>query len=327
MYHILWDECYFPELESFHCDNSIDQNVLREMAKTCKSIKKLRYDRIHFSYSDNSGIIKLIEVQKNLSDVKFGYKKKMDDKLSNKSLEESLIKHANTIKYLRIEWNPVTRFLSYFVNLLSLEIDISYLEREESFYLNNLSLPILKILKINYISSRILANLIENTLGCLYKISVNLDVDGGRKLIQAIYQNCKNLKYLKLKFFICNYSLISEIENLLNNCQLLSELIIDNFDIFDSFRWDRLFKTLIRSSPIGLFKFKFSSNRMIRLEHLKLLFDSWKDKRSMFLKISSSNWMDKSRLEDLIEEYKAEGIIERYIISNRHNCEDDFGWI
>ncbi|GES99166.1 hypothetical protein GLOIN_2v1787971 [Rhizophagus clarus] len=66
---------------------------------------------------------------------------------------------------------------------------------------------------------------------------------------------------------------------------------------------------------------------MIRLEHLKLLFDSWKDKRSMFLKISSSNWMDKSRLEDLIEEYKAEGIIERYIISNRHNCEDDFGWI
>jgi hypothetical protein len=42
-----------------------------------------------------------------------------------KTLEETSIKHANTLQYLKIDWKPMTRFLSYLVNLLSLEINVT----------------------------------------------------------------------------------------------------------------------------------------------------------------------------------------------------------
>ena len=54
---------------------------------------------------------------------------------------------------------------------------------------------------------------------------------------------------------------ILEFENLLNNCQYLSGLLIiiigrTDTDVFD---WDNLFEILTKSSPTSLFKFKFYS--------------------------------------------------------------------
>ena len=88
-------------------------------------------------------------------------------------------------------------------------------------YLENLSLPILKILKAQRVPSEILANLIKNTKGHLSEISIPYngidDFDNKRLLIQAIYQNCPNLRYLKLPLeYDANFNLISaEFENLL----------------------------------------------------------------------------------------------------------------
>src|SRR6266496_1675645 len=74
LYHIPGVEHCFSELESFHCDVKTNQDMLEGLARICKSIKKLRFynNSCMNSYtSNNFGMIKLIEVQKNLNDVSF----------------------------------------------------------------------------------------------------------------------------------------------------------------------------------------------------------------------------------------------------------------
>jgi hypothetical protein len=110
-------------------------------------------------------------------------------------------------------------------------------------YFKNLSLPNLKTLKARRVSAKALANLIENTKGLLTEISIVYDEDVDSKmLIQAIYQNCQNLMYLKLSLDSNSNSIISEFESLLMNCQFLNELIIIGRDYDDEiFNWDKLF--------------------------------------------------------------------------------------
>src|SRR5204863_3398579 len=118
----------------------------------------------------------------------------------------------------------------------------------------NLSLPVLKILKAQLVPSKILANLIEHTKGYLTEISIHLQYDAdNNRLIQAIYQNsAENLKYLKIRL---TDDIISEFESLLINCQNLNGLVIITGR--EKFDWDILFETLTKSSPTSLFKFKF----------------------------------------------------------------------
>ena len=96
---------------------SDDAQNVGVLAGISKSIKTLEI----FFYSNISGIIKLIEAQINLNDVRFSCQFK--NKELHTTLEESLIKHANTIQYLRITWIPVTKTFSYLVNLISLDIN------------------------------------------------------------------------------------------------------------------------------------------------------------------------------------------------------------
>ena len=65
-------------------------------------------------------------------------------------------------------------------------------------------------------------------------------------IIKAIYQNCPNLKYLKLS--LQNNDDVSELEKLLINCQHLDGLVIRVWD-----RPDSIFKILTESSPVGFF--------------------------------------------------------------------------
>ncbi len=76
--------------------------------------------------NNNYGITKLIETPNTLFNVCFltkrrGYSKYHDDSFYE-ILENSLIKHANTVQHLKISKRPITAFLSFFVNLKSLEL-------------------------------------------------------------------------------------------------------------------------------------------------------------------------------------------------------------
>ncbi|CAB5185802.1 unnamed protein product [Rhizophagus irregularis] len=150
-----------------------------------------------------------------------------------------------------------------------------YIKWNDSNYFENLSLPVLKFLKVAKVPSKVLAKLIENTKETLSEISTFYD---DKILIKTIYQNCPNLKYLKLTIFSNFNTLNSEIENLLINCKLLNGLIIEiDEDKNNEFNWDEFFKILIKSSSNNLFKFKFCFyHNTIKLEDIKLFLDNWK---------------------------------------------------
>ncbi|PKC64393.1 hypothetical protein RhiirA1_462478 [Rhizophagus irregularis] len=323
----------FSELESFCCNSTTINNILaKELAILNTSFKKLIFDILY--YNHNPGIIKLIEDQKNLKEVKLIYKCLL---INNESiirpLEESLIKCADTIQYLRIDWKPVTKLFSYLVNLLSLEINAFGHKNWNHF--EKISLPLLKYLKAQFFSSNILASLIENTKGNLIEISIIYDrSDDEGRLIQAIYQNCPNLNYLKLSLFNEN---ISEFENLLINCRILNGLEIYSTHE-DQINWKILFEILTRSTPISLFKFKFiyfsiDSYLKIDLESLSLFLDNWKDRRSMLLQIFSLGDMlnvEQKRqhllkLKDFLQKYKTKGVIKNYVTDGMGF--EDFEWI
>jgi hypothetical protein len=259
-------EYCFSELESLNFGDNISQNILEGLAGICKSIKKIKLYIISDYYPDDCGIFKLIEMQKNLNDFRLFNISNSRNESFYKSLEESLIKHVNIIQYLGINWNPTTRFVSHFVNLLSLKIMkpdyINWNLWNDPNYLKNLSLPVLKFLEVHFAPLNVTVNLIKSTTGSLSEISIRCDdvknYDGYEMLIQAIYQNCPNIKYLS--FLLNRNLLISEFENLLINFQFLNGLAI--IMINDQFSWDELFRVLTKSSPSSLYKFKFFSSNL-----------------------------------------------------------------
>ncbi|RIA91438.1 hypothetical protein C1645_875422 [Glomus cerebriforme] len=301
-------EYCFSELKYLFCSTeSTDQNILEGLSRISNSIKEL----VIVPSNNILGMVKLIEAQKNINYIRFYYYTNTINESFHKSLENSLIKHADNVRHLNISWEPITKILSYFVNLISLEM--WYIGNWK--HLENASLPGLKFLKVYWAPSNSLASLIENTKGNLIEISINCGRDRGdeeaasKRLIQAIYRNCPKLKYLKILFRNIN---ILELENLLINCQYLNGLIIvTNF--YDMIDWDNLFKILAKSSPNSLFKFKFYSYRQIKSDSLKLFFDSWKDRHPMLLQTVN---------DYMTTNYKAGEIIKK----RNKNYLEDFEW-
>ena len=315
----------FSELKSLWFAGADQNNSLTKLARISKSVKTLEFFVMIYEFSR---IIEFIEAQNNLKCVKC-HNSLLSRKL--KAFEESLIKHADTIQYLQIRCAPITKFLSNFVNLICLEICVFWLELEDLTnlnwsYLENTFLPVLKILKVEWVPPKSLAVLIENTKEHLTEISIEYEdfnissseigfihrySHDSKKLIKMIYQKCRNLNYLLL------HSLknddISEFEELLIKCQCLNELKIiapDNLD------WDTLFKILAKSSPTDLFKFTFrlGKNSNLKLESLKLFFDSWKDRNPMLLHTTLEYDNTMKEWFDLFEKYKTEGIIKDYYL-------------
>jgi hypothetical protein len=239
-------------------------------------------------------------------------------------LENSLVKHANSIRHFKMINQPITKFISSFVNLNRLELnDTSGSVKWNC--LENLSLPLLRVLKARRVPIEVLTSLIKNTNGHLKEIKIdhiNHNEINNKCIIQDIYQNCPNLKYLKLLIRSNN---ILELKNLLISCQYLNELriIIDNDGFFNesdkSFNWNELFEVLARSSPTFLFDFKFCFYEAPSLKSLKFFLKNWKNRHFMLLKTIQVDhsfyetdliWGDEHL--DLIEKYKAQGIIKKY---------------
>jgi hypothetical protein len=324
-------EYCFSELEFLSYDDNISQNILVGLAGICKFIKKIQLHIINDVYTDNCGIFKLIEMQQNLNDFRLFNISNFRNESFYKSLEESLIKHVNTIQHLGIIWNPTTRFLSHFVNLLSLEIKkpnyFNWNLWNDPNYLKNLSLPVLKILKVHSTPLNVTINLIKSTTENLSEIIIYFVVgnhyDGYKILIQAIYQNCPNIKYLKLS--LNGNLLISEFENLLIHCQFLKGLIIINTPN-NQFNWDELFQILTKSSPSSLYKFKFDSKKF-KLEDIKSFFNNWKNRKPMLLKINHYIVSEpEQQLVSLIEQYKAKETVKKYSIGLEPYMYKDFEW-
>ncbi|RGB27036.1 hypothetical protein C1646_820012 [Rhizophagus diaphanus] len=315
--HISGSELCFSKLEYLDCDYT-NSNILERLAIMSTSIKNLIFNYEYNNTINNHGINRLIEVQKNLKRINFNSKLPRDE-LFCKTLEESMIKCADTLQYLKISWIPVPKFFSYLINLVSLEI-INFTDRTNLNYLGKGIFPLLnslKSLKVVDVPSNICKNIIDSTKGNLIEISIiyeyqQYNPDDNGELIQKIYQKCPNLKFLELTMYKEN---ISEFKNLLINCQSLISLEIIDHNI----KWNKLFEVL-KFSPISLFRFKFSTEfkvLFLNLKHLKLFLDNWKDRNPMLLHlnigyffITGSRQLQqyiklRRRLNVFLQEYKA----------------------
>ncbi|EXX59780.1 hypothetical protein RhiirA5_428362 [Rhizophagus irregularis] len=321
------EQC-FSELEYLYCSTNTSQEILEGFSTISRSIKKLEFDVSQIHY--NAGIIKLIESQRNLNYLSGNLGKK--DVSFCKVLEDTLIKHANNIQYLKISWEPVTKILSYLGNLKSLEINSRHITNWD--HLVNASTPNLKILRTQNIPSKILANFIKNTKGHLTEISIQFPMydredkypgENNNSLIRSIYENCLKLQYLKLSI---NNDDIAEFEKLFINCQHLDGLILNN-STRENFNWVDLFNSLTRSAPASLYKFKFIFNGDILLSTFSSFFDNWKrnrkDSKPILLKIFYR--MDFTQNHKvLFNEYKNEGIIKTFSYDPAEFGFDEFEW-
>jgi hypothetical protein len=336
----------FSELEFLSCNSYINDNILIGLTEICNSIKEL--ELFIEKNNNNCEIVKLIESVKKLINVRLITEQNLkhhDISSFCKILENSLVKHANTLKHFKITEQPTTKILSSFVNLNRLELSNHSFNLSSWNCLENLSLPFLQILIAKNVPIDVLTSLIKNTNGYLIEVKIDGRIHyeiENKEIIQVITQNCPNLKYLKLMIRNCN---ILELEKLLINCQHLNGLIIiiNNDDIFfdDSsffdirydieFKWDDLFEILTRSSPTSLFKFKFYFYEIFKLKSLKLFLDNWKNRNSMLLQtIQNYNWVNTvigGDYFDLVEEYKTQGIIKKYDHFIYKSSFEDFEWI
>jgi hypothetical protein len=312
-------EC-FSEIEFLMFHDEIDEEVLIGLSEICKSIKKLEY---FVDTNNQNGIVKLIDAQKNLKEVCFELLNlDFTDNIIN--LKNSLIKHGKTIEYIKIREPSIINIFSYFENLKILVVD-SKVDYESWNQLATVSLPFLQILNATIVPINILASLIEKTKGDLKEIKIDFvdhDDSNNKRLIQAIYQNCPNLKYLELSIG----NSISEFEKLLINCKYLDGLYI----FVEDTDWERLFEVLIRSSPTSLFKFKFYFYKPPKSEPLKLFLDNWKGRHPMLLQTipdSAYVYIQSDDYMSMIEEYKAEGVVKKYDDDCHGYSFEDFEWI
>jgi hypothetical protein len=307
------------EIEFLSCNTNINDNVLTGITEICKSIKEL--ELFIEMNNNNYGIVRLIEVPRKLLNIRFLTDYPRYDESLYKILENSLIKHANTTKSFKTTIQPLTKILSSFVNLRMLELNGNFNTWN---CLENVSLPHLETLRAKSVPIKSLVSLIENTDGYLTEIKVDgisHDEISNKRIIQAIYQNCPNLMYLKI---LSRNSNILELEKLLINCQHLTGLFLSG-NSTDVFGLDYFFEILTRSSPTSLFKFKFNFRyRPIKLESLKSFFDNWKGRHPMLLQFSRVGNIEK--YTNLIDKYKAEGTIKKFDY-NYGQTFKDFEWI
>jgi len=160
------------------------------LAKICKSIKELEINR---DTDYNHGIAKLIEAQEELFNVRL-HNQHSNDEIINEVIENSLIKHANTIQYFKIDRQPITNILSSLVNLKRLELDSEF--NDEWDCLENLSLPFLQILRARSVPIKALSSLIENTSGSVVdQTQLCSEFDLGHHQIGSLISNIPNRNF------------------------------------------------------------------------------------------------------------------------------------
>ena len=146
-------------------------------------------------------------------------------------------------------------------------------------------------------------------------------------LAKAIYQNCPNLTYLQL---VLNKNNFLELENLLINCQHLNGLVIKINDLLNICKWEDIFKMLTKSSPTGLYSFKFYwYSSEIKFKTLKLFFDNWEGRHPMLLQIVNSTGYESYKhiiYLNLIEQYKEKGVVKEYEVHSVNWHRSDFDY-
>ncbi|GBC10276.1 hypothetical protein RclHR1_00950013 [Rhizophagus clarus] len=131
----------FSEVKFLSCDTSMNGKIITQLSEVCKSIEELHL--IVKAKNNYDKIVKLIEGQKKLTKIHL-----LQLGISCcEIIENSIIKHANTIQHFMTNRKPMTKILSTFINLRVLELDDDiYVSSWDD--IDNITLPFLQVLKL-----------------------------------------------------------------------------------------------------------------------------------------------------------------------------------
>ncbi|GBC31893.2 hypothetical protein GLOIN_2v1771472 [Rhizophagus irregularis DAOM 181602=DAOM 197198] len=239
----------FPEakvhLESLYelrCDTSIDSSYYYGLSRSCHYIQKLIIDNIN--PKPNYGIVKLIEVQKNLKH--FEWK---DDFFEDYLTEDpygifllALEKKADSLNYLRIFFRCIYNIterailqmiLPKFHKLKTLIIEDGFLSFTDE-QLKNLVYHDLEILNIEYNRLNIISSIIENSGGQETEEKI---LENGEELLKVLISSTpSNLKEIRFyDYFKFSLENLEEFLGKWRGCTL-SMLTSDSFYERDDYK-------------------------------------------------------------------------------------------
>ncbi|CAB4477699.1 unnamed protein product [Rhizophagus irregularis] len=335
----------FPEakthLESLcelKCDTSINSSYFYGLSRFCQYIQGLFI--VHICPKPNDGIVKLIEVQKNLK--YFEWKDDFNGDFPREDPYEKILlaleKKADNIDHLRIFFQYVDDFehqllqkiLPRFHKLKTLMIENEFRSFTDV-HLNNLVYRDLETLNIEWNKQNVLSSIVENSGGRLKKILfrpnyMNLIVDANfynnsLNYIRMIYENCPLIEYLSIMFSSSKKHFI-EFEKLLKVCKNLKSFLLVLSNVYGDKAsdekvvdgGDELLKVLINSAPTNLKEIRFFKHFKFSLENLEEFLGNWKG--CALTIFTSDSLYEREDYKKLIDKYKDDGVIKDFIYEN-----------
>ncbi|GBC07417.1 hypothetical protein RclHR1_07450005 [Rhizophagus clarus] len=335
---------YFPEakarLESIcelKCDTSIDSSYFYGLSQLCQYIQKLII--INIDPKPNHGIVKLVEVQKNLKhfewkDVFYG------DYLTEdpyKKIFLTLEKKVDNLEYLKvfflyvdgIENKTLQRILAKFYKLRILISDgFFFFTKEQLEQLKKQVYHDLEILNIEWNSLNVISCIVENSGEHLKKIlfrpydTIEFDYynlyENSLNYIRKIYENCPSIEYLAI-VFSSSKEHFTEFEKLLKVCRNLKSLLLTICYIYEEEitsekiveNGEELLKVLINSAPNNLKEIRFYNDFKFSLESLEEFLEKWRGRSALSI-LTSDSIYERENYKELINKYKNEGVIKDF---------------
>ncbi|PKC58524.1 hypothetical protein RhiirA1_470836 [Rhizophagus irregularis] len=321
------DKTRLETICELNCDTSIDSIYFDELSRFCQHIQRLI---IVNNRNPLHGIIKLIEVQKNLK--YFEWENDRSGEGPYELVFRALEKKANNLNYLKLfigcvkdfEYTLLQKILPKFHKLKTLVIDVIGNDKSRfpivPHHLENLS--------IQRNSLNVLSSIIENSGGHLKKIAFRPYVlcksdDNFNNFIRKVYENCPSIEYLTISFSPLEEN-FTEFEKLLKICKNLKSLLLDINQPTCGKNWKyggKLLRLLIKSAPTNLKEIRIHNGYSFSFNSLKKFLGKWKNRPALSILIFDtwqSTYMGEYYI-NLINRYKSNGIIKDF-----KNVRNDF---
>ncbi|CAG8565725.1 hypothetical protein GLOIN_2v1771472 [Rhizophagus irregularis DAOM 181602=DAOM 197198] len=328
----------FESLYELKCDTSIDSSYFYGLAHISQYIQKIIVVN-NAKTKANFGVVKLIEVQKNLKyfeliDEFYTYSSSIyyvpDKKKAANSIDPILLaleKKADIINHLKIYLvyigQTLHKVLPKLYKLKTLIVnDFRYTNEEQ---LRMCVYHDLEILKIDYCNLKTASIIIENSGGHLKKILLgtyepdHIDdfYDDSLTFIRKIYQYCPSIEYLPLAFSPSKEH-FEEFEKLLNVCQNLKSLSLIMCDMEEqvteknlSENGEELLKIIIKSAPTNLREIRFLYDFKFSLGTFEEFLVKWRGRPSLSILTYKPIFREENYVK-LINKYKNNGVIKDF---------------
>lgn len=322
IYHFNGAKNSLGDLTSLCCDSIINSAFFYGLSHVCKLIQKISIKRCP---DDNSGLARLIEVQKNLKCFICSVYDDAEYFIKYEKIGNALIKQANTLIHLKLIYEDnfflLLEILPKLINLKKLKlINIANYDYQLEKYLEISTFSTLQVLHLEIISSlNIAINIIKKTEGNLSEILLGSTIYNelySGKYIHTIYDYCPNIKLLSLGINDNDYN---EFEILLEKSLQLQKIVIDGS--INQYSSSLLLEKLVNFAPKSLREIRIFNDWKISAYDLELFLENWRGRESIilyfFTDINDSIYFNDNLL-NILQKYREEGVIKNY------RCDDEY---